>query len=183
MKKIAIVPVNFLRIYPEERSVESAVNKVKGTRAGALVFREMLPKSEGQSDNNAIELSGKQITNLASMHGNAIRGKGRDGWLDLATYVGVCKSVATISYEEHVKGDKYVDANDEEQVYTMTSTHCNVDSIILPDDITKTVVEQTIQKNINWKDQKSIIDRIMNPAGNIPTTPTVPTVPVVEGVK
>jgi len=180
MKKIAIVPVNFLRIYPEERSVESAVNKVKGTRAGALVFREMLPKSEGQSDNNAIELSGKQITNLASMHGNAIRGKGRDGWLDLATYVGVCKSVATISYEEHVKGDKYVDSEGNEQVYTKTTMHCNVDSIVLPDKVTDVILTKTIEKNINWKDQASLIDQILNPTN---TDPLIVKEPAVDGLK
>jgi len=171
MKTIKTVRVNFLRVYPTEREVESAVNKVKGTRAGALVLMDILPHSEGQAENNAIELSGKQLNNLASMHG--IRSVGREAWNDLAIYLGVGKSVASLSCTEHQKGDKYVDGEGVEQEYTKTSTNCNVDSVILPDSVTKTLVDKTIEKNINWKDQNSLIDELLKGKSE----------PVLEGVK
>lgn len=172
MKTIKNVRVNFLRIYPVERDVVSSVNGVKGTRAGALVLMDTLPKSDGQADNNAIELSGKQLNNLASMHG--IRSTGREAWNDLAIYVGVGKSVAVLSCEEHKAGDDYVDKDGVTQLYTKTSTFCNVDSIVLPDRVSTALIERTIEKNINWKDQDDVISSLL---GN-PASALVP-----EGVK
>jgi hypothetical protein len=158
MKTISKLRVNFLRVYPEVRDVVSAVNGVKGKRAGALVLMENLPKSDGQDSSNVITLSPKQLNNLASMHG--IRSTDRESWNDLAIYIGVGKSVAVVSSEEHKKGDTYVDGDGAEQKYTKTSTNAGVDSIILPDKVTNTLVEKTIEKNINWKDQDDIIARL-----------------------
>jgi hypothetical protein len=158
MKTIKNLRVNFLRVYPEVREVESSVTKTKGKRAGALVLMDMLPHSDDQAEANAIELSPKQLDNLASMHG--IRSTGREAWNDLAVYIGVGKSVAVVSAEEHKKGDTYIDADSNEQKYTKTSTNCGVDSIILPDKVTNTLVEKTIEKNINWKDQDDLIARL-----------------------
>lgn len=173
MKAIKNVRVNFLRVYPTERETVSSVNGVKGTRAGALVLMDTLPKSEGQSDNNAIELSGKQLNNLASMHG--IRSIGREAWNDLSIYIGVGKSVAVLSCEEHKADDKYIDKDGVEQSYTKTSTFCNVDSVVLPDRVSTALIEKTIEKNINWKDQDDVIDSLLKGAGI--------SAPALEGVK
>lgn len=162
MKATKTVRVNFLRVYPETREVESSVNKVKGLRAGALVLIDMLPKSDGQSESNAIELSPKQLANLASMHG--IRSTGREMYNDLAGYVQVGKSAAVISFEEHKKGDTYIDGDGAEQKYTKTSTNCNVDSVILPDKVSEKIVNAIIDKNINWKDQDDLIAKL---TGNV----------------
>jgi hypothetical protein len=172
MKKIVRVLVDHLRIYPEERDVVSAVSKTKGTRAGALVLVDVLPCSEGQSATNALQLSGKQLTNLASMHGNAIRGIGKEAWLDLSTYVGVQQSVASITCEDHKKGDTYVNSDGEEQEYTQDSTSYSVNSIALPDMVTEKVITMTIEKNINWKNPGSLVAKLL---GNV--------VPVPEGVE
>lgn len=171
MKTIKTVRVNFLRVYPTEREVTSSVNSVKGTRAGALVLMDILPHSEGQKENNAIELSGKQLNNLASMHG--IRSTGREAWNDLAIYLGVGKSVAVLSCEEHKAGDKYINGEGVEQAYTQTSTNCNVDSVVLPDKVTNTLVEKTIEKNINWKDQDDLVSKMLGTVGE----------PELQGVK
>jgi hypothetical protein len=161
MKKIVRVLVDHLRIYPEEREVTSAISKTKGTRAGALVLVDLLPCSEGQSATNALQLSGKQIANLASMHGNAIRSTGKEAYMDLSTYVGVQQSVASITCEEHKKGDKYVDSEGEEKEYTQDSTSYSVNSIALPDKITDKVVAMTIEKNINWKTPDSLVSKLL----------------------
>lgn len=170
MKTIKTVGVNFLRIYPVEREVTSSVNGVKGTRAGALILRENLPASAGQNASNAVELSGKQLDNLASMHG--IRATGRKGWSQLATLVGVGKSACTISCEEHAKGDKYVDREGVEQEYTKTSTNCNVDSIVLSDKVVSMLQAKTIDAIINW-DEEDSLTAILNPSVNEPVVADV----------
>jgi hypothetical protein len=153
MKNIVTLPVNFLRIYPVEREVTS-VNGVKGTRAGALVLRATLPHSAGQKENNAIELSAKQLDNLASMHG--IRATGRKGWSQLQTLVGVGKSACVVSAEEHQKGDVYVGTDGAEKEYTMTSTNCGLDSIVLPDKVTSAMIAKTIDAIINYEEEDAI---------------------------
>lgn len=149
MKTVKTVRVNFLRIYPVEREVTST-NGVKGIRAGALVLID-----EPAAGVTAIELSPKQLTNLASMHG--IRTTGRESWNDLAVLTGVGKSVATVSCEEHKAGDKYVDKDGNEAAYQKTYTACGVDSIILPDRVTTAFVERVIAKNCNFREQDDLL--------------------------
>lgn len=173
MKNIVTLPVNFLRIYPTERDVTS-VNGVKGKRIGALVLRANLPKSAGQKDANAIELSAKQLDNLASMHG--IRATGRKGWSQLQTLVGVGKSACVISAEEHQKDDKYVDPAGVEQAYKQTSTNCGLDSIVLPDKVTSAMIAKTIDAIINYEEEDAI-DKILNGNGGGVLEPAL------EGVK
>lgn len=163
MKTIKAVRVNHLRIYPAEREVISAVSKTKGTRAGALVFAENLPASEGQTPTNVLQLSGKQLDNLASMHG--IRSTGRKGWNQLAILIGVGKSAAFVSSEPHKKGDKYVDRDGVEQEYTQDSTSNNVDSVILPEKVTNALVENTIREIISWEDETASVAALLE--GNI----------------
>ena len=147
--------VNFLRIYPVERDVTS-VNGVKGKRAGALVLRENLPSSSGQKVSNAVELSAKQLDNLASMHG--IRATGKKGWSQFATLIGVGKSACIVSSEEHAKGDKYVDTlTGEEKEYSQTSTNNSIDSIVLPDRVTAKMIDKTIEDIINFNEEDSIL--------------------------
>lgn len=166
MKTIKTVRVNFLRVYASEREVISKVNKVKGTRAGALVLMDVLPHSGTQKENNVIELSGKQLDNLASMHG--IRSTGRSAWNDLAIYIGVGKSVAVVSCEEHQAGEIYYDSNKDEQKYTETTTFCSVDSIVLSDKVTALLIEKTVEKNINWKDQDDLVAKMLAGEGAVP---------------
>lgn len=176
MKVTKRMPVNYLRIYPVEREVTSAVNGVKSLRAGALILLENLPASNGQKASNAMELSGKQLDNLASMHG--IRATGRKGWLQLATLVQVGKSACAVSFEEHTAGDTYVDTTGVEQKYTKTSTNSTLDSIILPDKVTAKMVDKTIDAIINWEEEDSVSKLLK---GELEDEKEV--VPVTEGVK
>ena len=176
MKNTKRMLVNYLRIYPVEREVTSSVNGVKGVRAGALILMENLPASEGQKESNAMELSGKQLDNLASMHG--IRATGKKGWLQLATLVDVGKSACAVSFQEHNAGDKYVDAKGAEQVYTKTSTASTLDSIILPDRVKNKMIDATIDAIINWEEEDDI-SKMLRASAEEETA----NVPVVEGVK
>jgi hypothetical protein len=177
MKVTKRMSVNYLRIYPVEREVVSAVNNVKSLRAGALILLENLPASNGQKESNAMELSGKQLDNLASMHG--IRAIGRKGWLQLATLVGVGKSACAVSFEEHKAGDPYVDSTGAEQKYTKTSTNSTLDSIILSDKITSKMVDRTIDAIINWEEEDSVSKLLKGDA----VEEEKELVPVTEGVK
>lgn len=180
MKTTRKMLVNYLRIYPTEREVVSAVNGVKGLRAGALILMENLPTSDGQRASNAMELSGRQLDNLAGMHG--IRAVGRKGWLQLSTLVGVGKSACVVSFEEHKAGDKYVDATGTEQKYTKTSTQSTLDSIILPDRIVNKIVDATIESIINWEEEDSVTKMLRGSVENEDAVIEELT-PVVEGVK
>jgi len=177
MKVTKRMPVNFLRIYPVEREVTSAVNGIKSLRAGALVLLENLPASSGQKESNAMELSGKQLDNLASMHG--IRATGRKGWMQLATLVGVGKSACAVSCEEHKAGDTYVDSTGVEQKYTKTSTNSTLDSIILPDRVTSKMIDRTIDAIINWEEEDSVSKLLKGETAEEEKE----LVPVTEGVK
>ena len=106
MKTTVEMQVQFLLVYPNSKEVISKVNKVKGIRDGALVLVNDLVGSDGQTPTKSLELSGKQISRLAAMHG--ITEPGRKGWNALAMIMDVKKSVATITCEEHKKGEKYV---------------------------------------------------------------------------
>jgi hypothetical protein len=169
--------VNYLRVYPVEREVVSSVNKVKGLRAGALILMENLPKSEGQAESHVITLSGKQLDNLAGMHG--IRAIGRKGWLQLSTLVGVGKSACVVSYQEHKAGEKYIDASGAEVPYTKTSTQSTLDSIILSDRITNKMVDATIDQIINWEEEDTVSKLLKGNAEKEEEE----IVPVTEGVK
>lgn len=173
MKQIVLSVVDHLRIYPEDRTVESAVNKVKGTRAGALVLTDFLPASTGQEPTNVLQLSQKQILNLASMHGNAIRTQGREAMCDLATYVDIQKSVASVTCEEHIAGDEYVDTEGKTQKYTKTTTHYTVNSLALPDSIKNDVIKATIKKNMEYKSTDSLVSKLIGASAT----------PALEGVK
>lgn len=177
MKTVKRMLVNYLRIYPVEREVTSSVNGVKSLRAGALILLENLPKSEGQKDANAMELSAKQLDNLAGMHG--IRATGRKGWLQLSTLVGVGKSACAVSFEEHKAGDTYVDATGAEQKYTKTSTQSTLDSVILSDRITNKMVDATIDAIINWEEEDTVSQLLRGNA----EVEEKELVPVTEGVK
>jgi hypothetical protein len=153
MKTITKVGVNFLRIYPVERKVVSP-NGVEGMRAGALVLLAMLPHSAGQKENNAIELSAKQLDNLAQMHG--IRETGKKGWTQLQTLIQVCKSACVISSEEHQAGDSYVDTKGVEQKFKLTSTNTGLDSIALPNGVTARMIEKTIDAILSYDENDSV---------------------------
>jgi hypothetical protein len=178
MKTVKRMLVNYLRIYPVEREVTSTVNGVKSLRAGALILLENLPASNGQKASNAMELSGKQLDNLAGMHG--IRATGRKGWLQFSTLVGVGKSACAVSFEEHQAGDTYVDATGAEQKYTKTSTQSTLDSVILPDRIVNKIVDATIDAIINWEEEDTVTKMLRGSAEELVPEELVP---VTEGVK
>lgn len=165
MKTIKKVAVSYLRIFPVEREVTSAISGTKSMRAGALVLAEVLPHSSGQNPTNALMLSGKQIDNLASMH--RVSASGRKGWNQLASLMGVGKSVAQVSSDEHKKGDKYVDANTgEEKEYTKTSTANSVDAIILSDRVADKLVNATIDSIISSWDAVDLGDLVEETVDN-----------------
>ena len=164
MKTIKKVAVSYLRIFPVEREVTSTISGTKSMRAGALILAEVLPHSSGQNPTNALMLSGKQIDNLASMH--RIR-SGKKGWNELASAMGVGKSVAQVSSDEHKKGDKYVDANTgEEKEYTKTSTANSVDAIILSDRVTDKLINATIESIVSSWDAVDLGDLVEETVDN-----------------
>jgi hypothetical protein len=170
MKTITKVAVNFLRIYPVEQK-HVTPNGVEGMRAGALVLLAMLPRSAGQKEGNAIELSPKQLDNLAQMHG--IRETGKKGWSQLQTLIQVGKSACVISSEEHNAGDAYVDTKGVEQKFKLTSTNTGLDSIILPNGVTTRMIEKTIDAILSYDESDSVAALLSDAAAE----------PVAEGAK
>jgi hypothetical protein len=170
MKTITKVAVNFLRIYPVEQK-HVTPNGVEGMRAGALVLLALLPRSAGQKEGNAIELSAKQLDNLASMHG--IRETGKKGWSQLQTLIQVGKSACVLSSEEHNAGDTYVDTKGVEQKFKLTSTNTGLDSIILPNGVTTRMVEKTIDAILSYDENDSVASLLADAAAE----------PVADGAK
>jgi len=185
--------INYLMVYPTEQVTISKVNKVKGTRAGALILQDELPRSDGQRASRAIELSAKQLTHLCGMFSGYIRSEGKDAWHDLASYIGNYDSVAIVSYEEYKKGDGYVDSDNNPQVYTETWTKCSLDGIKLPAVVTNTFRDKVMEKNANWTKQTNEVGDLMQKLASkgigavtpVPDTTVVPepSATVLEGVK
>ena len=149
MKTTVEMQVQFLLVYPNSKEVISKVNKVKGIRDGALVLVNDLVGSDGQTPTKSLELSGKQISRLAAMHG--ITEPGRKGWNALAMIMDVKKSVATITCEEHKKGEHYV-ADGVDHEYTETSTKFTVDSISINSYAKKKLVDRLVDNILDsWE--------------------------------
>ena len=149
MKTTVEMQVQFLLVYPNSKEVISKVNKVKGIRDGALVLVNDLVGSDGQTPTKSLELSGKQISRLAAMHG--ITEAGRKGWNALAMIMDVKKSVATITCEEHKKGEHYV-ADGVDHEYTETSTKFTVDSISINSYAKKKLVDRLVDNILDsWE--------------------------------
>jgi hypothetical protein len=164
MKNINVLKVQGLRLYANPVEVESAVSKTKSLRYGALILGEMLPKSAGQDEANAVQLSLKQLDNLCA--GCGIPTTGKPAWNILQGYL-LRGGHAYVSSEEHKEGDTYVDtATGEERKYTRMSTNCNVDSIILPMNVVDKLQQGYIDKVINWRDTVDDLKDVLNVVEN-----------------
>jgi hypothetical protein len=146
MKTVKVLPVNHLRIYPEEREHTSKVSGTKSLRVGAIVLDTVVELSKGQKPLVALELTAKQLNNLIGMH--ALPVGGRSEWLDFARLVQVSKSSCSVTLEEHAKDDTYYDQDGVEQKYTETSTASTCNSIKLPNSVANKLVEKTINKMV-----------------------------------
>jgi len=156
MKTINELRISKLMIYPQPKEVISKVNKIKGLRHGAVVMLDPLPKANGQSDNFAIELSDKQLDNLAA--GVGINKKGRAAWSVLQIYL-LRGAKAVVSSEEHKAGDTYTDTKTGQSVaYTESSVHCTLDGVILPGALVKTLQDKAADKSMTWADEMEDYD-------------------------
>jgi len=155
MKNILTMPVNYLRIYPTPIERESAVNKTKSLRVGALILASNLPKSEDGEDsgNNVIEFTAKQLNNLATIA--KLNGVGEQTWRDLSILVGTMESRAIISISFHKKGGTYVDANGAEAKFIMDGYNASVDSIVLPKEVTNAFRQGVMTRQLNWSGSAS----------------------------
>jgi hypothetical protein len=184
MKTIHALPVNYLRIYPVAKERTSSVSGTKSLKVGALIFMENLPKSAGQTENNVIEFTAKQLDNLCAVC--RVRGTGEDAWYTLSELIGTMESVASVTALSHNKGEKYIAEGGVEALYSMDSTSCQVDSVVLPEEVRTKMRESAIMKNLNWKkaDQTSIVNKLLGiSAPNANGAPNGVASPVLEGVK
>jgi len=178
MKTIRLFPVNFLRIYASPIERTSAVNGVKSLKVGALVLMESLPDVNGDpTDNNVIELTAKQLDNIASVC--RVKGTGRQAWYDLAELTGNSESVASITLIPHRKGDTYVGTDGNEATYTKDGVNTSVDSITFGNDTRKELKAGVINRQVNWvaveNNMKSLLAGLNTTAPNLTIEQNSPT--------
>lgn len=159
MKKLLIYKVGYLRMYPVAKERTSAVNGVKSLKVAAIVLTDFLPFAADQKQNNVIEVTTKELDNLCQIAG--LRGTGEETWFDFQRFIGNATAAkyatATISSEEHTKGDTYVDGDGKEQEYTKTSVMSRCDSIALPDSVSEKLCAKSIDRQVNWADANAAL--------------------------
>ena len=157
-----------LLVFPTEKEVTNKVTGTKSVKAGALVFSEDLPNGAGVTVKNVLNLSGKQIDMLAGMHG--VTCKGRKGWNQFAKLIGVKRSIAEVTSEPHLKGEKYVDQDGVEQVFGADSTRNTVDCIKLHKDVVTRFDELNIKDILgDWEDVDAFGAEVQEEVELVPT--------------
>jgi len=153
--------VNYLRIYPQPKPVESTVNHVKSLRYGALILFKPIPGDP--SGTTALQLSDKQLDNLCQIAG--LNGTGARTWNRLVKFVGVCKSHAVISIEPHKKGDTYIGTDKLEHEYTKDGVNPTIESIMLPEKVTDKLIDAAVEEELNWDKIEQSMRDLLNGVG------------------
>lgn len=110
----------------------------------SMVFRDDLPALQDARVKNVINLSKKQVLHLARL--SHIDTKNEIGAMNkLSILVGSNESQAVVSSTFKKKGDKYVDSNDTEQVYTKDWYDNRIDSLMLHRDTEKALKARVIE--------------------------------------
>lgn len=142
MKSKVIATVSHLRIYPSTREV---ITK-KGTktyREGALILMNEV------GGTTAIELSAKQLDNLAGIANVNVAGK--EGWFLFKGLIGVGRAKAVLALETYKAGDEYVGANNVVGKHEFDGTNVSVEVIQLADTIQNKLDDAITHAVVNWK--------------------------------
>lgn len=136
-----IVPILALRVFESAREIIT-VNGTKTVRHGALVFQTEV------SGTNAVNLSAKQLDNLAGLAG--VNRTGKEGWLAFKSLVGLGRSRAQVTVEEYKEGDEFLNADKTVGKHTKDGVSISVDAIMLADATVKAMDEKTIEVVNDW---------------------------------
>lgn len=121
-----------------------------------VVFMNDLPNTDDVKVKNVISLTEKQVNYLATTQRLPVGNLSQTINL-LGSSIGNSRSYAVVSSEFHKKGDKYVDSDGVEKLYEKDWYNNRIDSLKLPESLTKIVDEKLASIMIgNWESVMTI---------------------------
>lgn len=136
-----IVPILALRVFESSREIIT-VNGTKTVRDGAVVFQTEV------NGTNAVNLSAKQLNNLAGLAG--VNKTGKEGWLAFKGLVGLGRSRAQVTVEEYKEGDEFLNADKTVGKHTKDGVSITVDAIMLAESTVKSMDAKLIETINDW---------------------------------